>query len=149
MGRAFHYVYTRYSLLCVRFELSKYNNAIPHENVFPLSTRSCKSFFQRPPCLHSQTPFYGYSSYIIGRDIGNSWIRYRYTRIYYIGVITVQLQMPFAMKGDAYAAFILRLPASFYILKGIRIRIITLYLYYCTRIIFLKRVSLLCSCPTC
>jgi len=39
-----------------------------NENAFLLSARSCKSFFQRPPCLHSQTPFYGYSSYIIGMD---------------------------------------------------------------------------------
>lgn len=56
--------HTRYSLLCVRFELSKYNNTIPHENAFSLFACRYKSFFRRPPCLHSQTPFYGYSSYI-------------------------------------------------------------------------------------
>lgn len=67
-----------------------------------------------------------------------------------MGAITVELQMPFAMKGDAYADFILYLPVFFYLLKGIRIyNIITLYLYHCTRIIFSKRISLLCSCPTC
>jgi len=67
MGRAIYYVHTyntRYSLLCVRFELSKYNNAIPLENIFTLPEYSCKSFFRRPSCLHSQTPFYGYSSYM-------------------------------------------------------------------------------------
>jgi len=54
-----------------------------------------------------------------------------------MGAITVELQMPFAMKGDAYADFILYLPVFFYLLKGIRIyNIITLYIsnfYYSLR----------------
>lgn len=122
-----------FPLICL-FRIIKVQQCdrVPHENIFTLSVYSCKSFFV----------VFTLSNIVLWLfliQIGNSWVRYRYSYIYMCNNSTTSNAVRDERTRVCRLYRLYTLTHFFLFIKRCMCIILLYYIYCCTRIIFTKQ----------